>query len=288
MNRLAKLPPGYHFSSYKRDRMSTPTIPLEEIEEFINVVRRLRRECPWDREQTHGSIRDMLIEEAYEVVDAIDNADPDNLRNELGDILLHVAMHSVIAEEQEAFDLAGVVRAITTKLIRRHPHVFGDTDVQNSAEVRSNWEMLKLDEGRASVLDGVPRHLPALQQAARLQEKASRVGFDWKGPDDVWKKVREELEEFRQALEAGPKEKREEEFGDLLFSLVNYSRFLQINAEGALRLAIRKFVDRFTIVEEEIRKSGKEIRNTTPEELDELWNRSKARLAGTSGKQEKA
>ncbi|MDH4069748.1 MAG: nucleoside triphosphate pyrophosphohydrolase [Ignavibacteria bacterium] len=259
--------------------MSTQAIPLKEIEEFITVVRRLRKECPWDREQTHESIRDMLIEEAYEVIETIDKADPAGLRNELGDILLHVAMHSVIAEEQGTFDLKDVIRAITAKLIHRHPHVFGVREVRGAADVRSNWEMLKLDEGRQSVLEGVPPHLPALQQAARLQEKASRVGFDWKNPEDVWEKVREELDECRRALENGPKEKREEEFGDLLFSLVNYSRFLRINAEGALRVAIKKFVSRFTIVEEEIRKAGKDIRNATPEELDQLWNRSKARLA---------
>lgn len=255
--------------------MSNHPVPLEEIEEFINVVRRLRRECPWDREQTHGSIRDMLIEEAYEVVEAIDKSDPESLRNELGDILLHVAMHSVIAEETGAFDLRAVLDSITRKLIHRHPHVFGTREVLSSSEVRSNWEMLKMEEGRESVLDGVPPQLPALQQAARIQEKASRVGFDWKRPDDVWKKVREELDEFRSALDSGSEKEREEEFGDLLFSLVNHSRFLGINAEGALRGAIRKFVSRFQSVEEEIRKSGVDIRDCSPEELERLWERAK-------------
>ena len=172
-----------------------PRVPLKELEKFILIVRRLRKECPWDRKQTHSSIRDMLIEEAYEVVESIDERDQEALSKELGDIMLHVVMHATIAEETGAFSLRDVVGEITDKLIRRHPHVFGTRRVKNAAEVKRNWEELKMAEGRRSVLEGVPRGLPALQQAARLQERASGVGFDWERAEDVWLKVEEELGE---------------------------------------------------------------------------------------------
>jgi MazG family protein len=261
------------------DRMNRrrPAIPLKELENFVRVVRRLRRECPWDRKQTHRSIRDMLIEEAYEVVEAIDEGKRGALSKELGDVLLHVVMHATIAEETGAFSLKTIVEEITAKLIRRHPHVFGSLAVRNAAEVRKNWEELKMSEGRKSVLEGVPKGLPALQQAARLQERAAGVGFDWERAEDVWHKIEEELREFRQAIRSRSRKKQEEELGDFLFSLVNYSRFLGINPESALRVTIRKFNGRFRSIERELRKQGRDIRGSSLAELDGLWNRAKVR-----------
>ncbi len=252
-------------------------IPVKELRNLITIVRRLRRECPWDREQTHRSIRDMLIEEAYEVVETIDEHDPEDLKKELGDILLHIVMHATIAEEEGEFTLEDVVREISRKLIRRHPHVFGRQKVRDAAEVKKNWEQLKMAEGRASVLDGVPKGLPALQQALNVQERASRVGFDWKKKSDVWKKVREELEELKATLETRSAHRREEELGDFLFALVNYARFIGINPESALRMTIRKFGERFRFIERELKNRGGSINASTLEEMDALWNRAKQR-----------
>jgi XTP/dITP diphosphohydrolase len=253
---------------------------LDEIGKFVLIVRRLRKECPWDRKQTHRSIRDMLIEEAYEVVEAIDERDPKGLSKELGDLLLHVVMHATIAEETGKFSLKDIVDGITSKLIHRHPHVFGNRRVKNAAEVKRNWEDLKMSEGRHSVLEGVPRGLPALQQASRLQERAAGVGFDWERAEDVWKKIEEELGELRQALRSRSRKTQEEELGDFLFSIVNYARFLGINPESALRVTIRKFDVRFRTIERELRKEGKDIRQTSLAELDALWNKAKARRVG--------
>ncbi|MBI2619160.1 MAG: nucleoside triphosphate pyrophosphohydrolase [Ignavibacteriales bacterium] len=246
------------------------------FEEFLAVVRRLRKDCPWDREQTHESIRHSLIEETYEVVEAIDRRNPEELKSELGDLLLHVALHSVIAEESREFSLEDVLAAETSKLIRRHPHVFGDVKVTSAKDVKANWEKIKLKEGRSSALDGVPRELPALLRAFRIQEKASKVGFDWAGKEDVWKKVTEELGEFRSAEEDATTSAIEEEFGDLLFSLVNYARFLSVNPELALRKTAEKFERRFRKVEIELRKKGKTPEEASMEEMDLLWNAEKA------------
>lgn len=243
------------------------------FQEFVGIVKRLRKECPWDREQTNDSIKANTIEEAYEVVEAIDNKNYEELKKELGDLLLHVVFHSTIAEEENHFKLDEVITSIQEKLIRRHPHVFGNTEVTDAEHVKKNWEKIKLKEGRKSVVDGVPVSLPALQKAHRLQEKASKVGFDWENKEDVWKKVEEELLEIKDA--GDNLEELEKEFGDLLFSLVNYSRFLGINPENALRRTNEKFVKRFKYVEEEIKKSGRKLSESDLKEMDKFWNQSK-------------
>ncbi|HCY76256.1 MAG TPA: nucleoside triphosphate pyrophosphohydrolase [Ignavibacteriales bacterium] len=254
--------------------------------DFVQIVKRLRKECPWDREQTNDSIKANTIEEAYEVVEAIDNKDSDELKKELGDLLLHVVFHTQIAEEDNHFNIDDVIDSIQEKLIRRHPHVFGDVKVSNSNEVKKNWEEIKLSEGRESVLDGVPKQLPALQRAHRLQEKAAKVGFDWEKKEDVWKKVIEEIEEMHEieniksiALDSSAiKElniKLEKEVGDVFFAIVNYSRFLGINPEDALRLTNEKFIKRFNYVQQKVKETGKAINESTLEEMDKYWNESK-------------
>jgi tetrapyrrole methylase family protein/MazG family protein len=255
-----------------------PPVPLKEFAQFVRIVRRLRRDCPWDREQTHCSIRHSLIEEAYEVVESLDANDLPALRNELGDILLHVVLHATIAEQADEFRLRDVLKEINEKLIRRHPHVFGTTRAATSKEVTRNWEQLKMLEGRTSVLDGVPGGLPALQRALRVQERAAKVGFDWEKMEDVWKKVEEETHELREALTEGDAAKAEEEFGDFLFALVNYARFLGIHPENALRGTIDKFTRRFHYIEEELRRRGKDPASSTLAEMDEIWNEAKRKV----------
>jgi tetrapyrrole methylase family protein/MazG family protein len=254
-----------------------PPIPATDFATFLRIVRRLRRECPWDRKQTHRSLRDGMIEEAYEVIESLDDGDTAALRHELGDLLLHIALHATIAEERGEFTLREVLAAINAKLIRRHPHVFGTTRVRGAEHVKQNWARLKMKEGRASILEGVPKGMPALQRALRVQERAAGVGFDWKKRDDVWKKVREELEEFRETLAGANGRRREEEFGDLLFALVNYARFTGINPEHALRGTVDKFTDRFRHIERELAHRGRDISASTLEEMDALWNEAKKR-----------
>ena len=248
-----------------------------EFQNFVDIVRKLRKECPWDREQTHESIRYALIEEAYEVVEAIDEGNLQNLRQELGDLLLHVVFHTSIAEEKQEFTIEEVIRGIQEKLIRRHPHVFGDVHVSSSKEVKENWEKIKLAEGRNSVVDGVPRELPALMRALRIQDKASKVGFDWEQREDVWKKVQEELRELHREAASGDQERIEEEFGDLLFAIVNYARFLHVNPEYSLRCTADKFIERFHYIETKLKEQGKDITKTTLEEMDKLWEEAKRR-----------
>jgi len=243
----------------------------------MSIVRRLRRDCPWDRKQTHRSLRESLIEEAYEVVETLDLNRMDDLREELGDLLLHVAMHATIGEQRGEFTFREVLEGINDKLIRRHPHVFGSRRVRNAGDVKRNWEALKMDEGRGSVLEGIPRALPSLQRAVRVQERAAKVGFDWKDRRDVWKKVREELEEVREVLDDGTPKRREEEFGDLLFALVNYARFVGVDPESALRGTVEKFIRRFRLVEHGLRKKGKSVHTSSLEEMDRLWNEAKKR-----------
>lgn len=252
-----------------------PPIPKKEFEEFVRIVRRLRRECPWDRKQTHRSLRPSLIEETYEAIEALDEKNLGELKKELGDILLHIGMHATIAEETGDFTLREVLQEINNKLIRRHPHVFGAKKVKGASEVLRNWDKIKMDEGRESVLQGVPRGMPALQRAQRIQERASRVGFDWKRRDDVWKKVREELEELRETLNAANTRRREEEFGDLLFALVNYARFIGVNPEQALRGTTEKFIRRFRYIERAMKSKGEDIHSSTLERMDEFWNEAK-------------
>ncbi len=258
-----------------------------KFNELVQIVKRLRVECPWDREQTNDSIKSATIEEAYEVVEAIDKKNFDELKKELGDLLLHVIFHTVIADEQNYFGIDDVIETIKEKLIRRHPHVFGNIQVNNSDEVKKNWEKIKLEEGRESVLDGVPPYLPALQRAHRLQEKAAKVGFDWTDKADVWKKVIEEIQEMHEIEEEkrnSPSEeqskelskKLEEEVGDVFFALVNYARFLGVNPEEALRLTNNKFIKRFQYIEAKLKSEGKSLSNSNLEEMDKYWNESKS------------
>ncbi len=246
--------------------------------ELVEIVERLRKECPWDREQTNDSIKSATIEEAYEVVEAIDNRDFDELKKELGDLLLHVVFHTVIAQEDGHFKIDEVIEAIREKLIRRHPHVFGETKVSGTKEVLANWEEIKMSEGRKFLLDGVPELLPSLQRAHRLQEKVSKVGFDWEKKEDVWKKVIEEIEEMHRSENSGTHDELENEIGDVFFALVNYARFLGINPENALRKTNKRFIDRFNYVEKNITASGKKLSESTLEEMDKYWEESKLKL----------
>jgi len=250
-------------------------MPHPEFERFVEITKRLRRECPWDSEQTHKSIRHSLIEEAYEVVEAIDDDNLQELRKELGDLLLHVVFHANIAEERKEFTLQEVIDGISDKLVYRHPHIFGETRVKNSADVKENWEKLKMTEGRISLMDGVPKELPALLRAHRLQDKASQVGFDWKKKEDAWEKVEEEIRELHHALKTEESDGIEGEFGDLLFALVNYSRFINVNPENALRQTIDKFISRFQFIERKLKEMGKDIHSSSLEEMEKLWEEAK-------------
>ena len=252
----------------------------EEIEayaDFVAIVRQLRRDCPWDREQTHESVKHLLIEEAYETVAAIDDEDWDDLKKELGDILLHVVFHSVIAEQGGRFNLVDVISRETEKLVRRHPHVFGDVEVEDVDEVLRNWEQIKMDEGeKKSALEGVPRHLPALLRAHRIQEKAAGVGFDFPERDGAWAKVEEEIQEFREVAEsADADDAKEREFGDLLFALVNYARFTGVNPENALSRTNDTFARRFRHIEERLSEQGKRMRDAELAEMDRYWDEAK-------------
>ncbi|MFN0157841.1 MAG: nucleoside triphosphate pyrophosphohydrolase [Bacteroidota bacterium] len=252
-----------------------PKVPVEALERFVKIVRRLRKECPWDRVQTHQSIRHSLIEEAYEVVETLDQNNIGELKNELGDLLLHVVMHATIAEQAKEFTFEDLIQSITDKLVRRHPHVFGTLNVRNAEQVKHNWEKLKMKEGRTSILDGVPRGMPSLQRATRMQERTGKVGFEWDNIDDVWKKVIEEADELRVAVKKKRKKQQEEELGDYLFALVNYARYLNIDPEAALRGTVRKFEWRFRYIEDQLRLRGKDPHNSTLKEMDALWNKAK-------------
>jgi XTP/dITP diphosphohydrolase len=246
-----------------------------KFEDLIKIVKILRKECPWDRKQTHESIKDNLIEEAYEAVDAIDGQDFEELKKELGDLMLHVVFHSRMATESEHFTIEDVIYSIQEKLIRRHPHVFGDTGVRNEEEVAQNWEAIKKEEGKQSILDGIPKNLPALIEAQRMQEKAANMGFDWPEWQQVWEKLEEEIQEFQETLKEGEPQRTEEEFGDLLFSLVNAGRFFKLNAEDALRQTNRKFKSRFQYVESQVEKSGRPLSEVSLEEMDQFWEEAK-------------
>jgi XTP/dITP diphosphohydrolase len=247
----------------------------KKFEELVEIMKKLRKECPWDKTQTHDSIKAATIEEAYEVVEAIDEKDYEGLKGELGDLLLHIVFHSVIAEEEERFDIEAVIESINEKLIRRHPHVFGDTEIEGEEDVMRNWETIKLSEGRESILDGVPKNLSGIHRAYRLQEKASKVGFDWSSKEDVWKKVIEELEELKEIERGDNIALLEEEFGDLIFSMVNYSRFIGVNPENAIRRTNEKFLKRFQYIEKRLKEEGKEITKAGLKEMDLLWEESK-------------
>lgn len=250
--------------------------PTRHFSDLVEIMAILRKECPWDRQQTHESIKDLMVEEIYEAIEAIDNDDPAELRKELGDLLLHVVFHTEIARESGKFDIGEVIYGIQEKLIRRHPHVFADTKADDSSTVVRNWEDLKMKESeRKSVLQGVPDTLPSLIKAQRMQEKAAAVGFDWQTWQQAWPKLQEEIEEFRQVAEKGSEEEKADEFGDLLFSLVNVGRLAGLNAEDSLRLTNRKFKQRFQYIEEVLNGQGKKLQDTSLEEMDKIWDAAK-------------
>ncbi len=249
--------------------------------ELIEIMATLRSPegCPWDREQTHDSLRQYLLEEAYEALEALDNKDDKHLKEELGDLLLQIIFHAQIAEERSAFNLAEIVDGISQKLIRRHPNVFGDVQINSAEEQAVNWEKIKKTEGKRSTIDGVPKALSALLRAWRIQQKASTVGFDWAEITPVWHKVEEEMAELKEACEGGLSTKIEEEFGDLLFSMVNLSRFLAVNPEDALRGTIEKFCRRFLQVEMHFESKGQNLSDATLEEMDSVWDDIKRKSA---------
>ena len=242
---------------------------------LTTIMDELREQCPWDRKQTEQTLRPLTIEETYELADAITNNDWSGIREELGDLFLHLVFYAKIASEQQRFTLEEVFDGICTKLINRHPHVYGSVQVKDEDEVKKNWEQLKMKEGKKSVLGGVPVSLPALVKAIRIQEKAKQVGFEWENKEDVWKKVEEEKNELLEAIEAGNADAIEDEYGDLLFSLVNYARFLKVDAEGALERTNQKFIRRFQNMEQMAATAGKSLNDMTLAEMDELWNQSK-------------
>ena len=248
------------------------------FEELVQIMAHLRAEdgCPWDREQDHKSLRPYLVEEAYEVLDALDRDDDRDLREELGDLMLQIVFHAQIAREENRFDIEDVLRTHIHKLKRRHPHVFGGTTVSGPDQVVANWEEIKRREGKRSVLDGVPRHLPALLRAYRVQEKAAGTGFDWEDVEGAFSKVEEELKEFRDACARQDTGQVEEELGDLLFSLVNVARFMGIYPEDALRKTVDKFIRRFRFIESQIERTGRRLDTASIEEMDALWEQAKA------------
>lgn len=235
----------------------------------------LREKCPWDRKQTIQTLRQLTIEETFELTDAITDGDWKGIREELGDLMLHLVFYTKIGTEQGQFTLEEVITGICEKLISRHPHIYGDVKVNNEQDVERNWEKLKLKEGKTSVLAGVPRSLPAMVKAMRLQEKARQTGFEWDNKEQVWEKVEEETQELMEVVDTDQPDKVEEEFGDLLFSLVNYARFLQVDAENALERTNKKFIHRFTRMEKIASEEGKDMASMSLEEMDAIWNRIK-------------
>ncbi|HEX2847102.1 MAG TPA: nucleoside triphosphate pyrophosphohydrolase [Chitinophagaceae bacterium] len=253
--------------------MSTNQTDLtKSFQRLVTIMDELREKCPWDRKQTIQTLRQMTIEETFELADAITDGDWKGIREELGDLLLHIVFYAKIGTEQNQFSLQEVIDGISDKLVARHPHIYGDVKVNNEDDVKRNWEKLKLKEGKSSVLSGVPRSLPATVKAMRLQEKAKQVGFEWDNKEQVWDKVEEEMQELKDAIEDGGQEKVEEEFGDLVFSLVNYARFLQVDAENALERTNKKFIHRFTQMEQQVIKQGKDLAKMSLEEMDAIWN----------------
>ncbi len=248
---------------------------LEALQRLLTIMDELREQCPWDRKQTMESLRHLTIEETYELADAILDADLEEVKKELGDLMLHMVFYSKIGDEKGAFDVADVLHSVCDKLVERHPHIYGDVEVQDEEEVKQNWEKIKLKEGKKSVLEGVPKSLPALVKASRIQDKARGVGFDWDNRDQVWDKVQEELNEFKEEVDSGNAERMEGEFGDLLFSLINYARFIDVNPEDALERTNKKFIQRFQHMEMALRADGKSLADMTLAEIDVYWEAAK-------------
>ena len=244
----------------------------EAFMRLVSIMDDLREKCPWDKKQTEQTLRPLTIEELYELADAITEKDWKGIKEEIGDLLLHIVFYAKIGAEQQQFTLEEAINGVCEKLIHRHPHIYGDVQVKDEEEVKQNWEKLKLKEGKKSVLSGVPLSLPAVVKATRLQEKARQVGFEWDNRDQVWDKVTEETEELHEAVAANDPEHIEEEFGDLLFSLINYARFLQIDAENALEKTNKKFIARFNRMEQVAVQQGKQLADMTLAEMDAIWN----------------
>jgi XTP/dITP diphosphohydrolase len=255
--------------------MNTRQQQLDAFGRLLDIMDDLREKCPWDKKQTLQTLRHLTIEETYELGDAILDNDLQEVKKELGDLLLHLVFYAKIGSETGDFDIADVANSICEKLIHRHPHIYSDVVVADEEEVKQNWEKLKLKEGKKSVLEGVPKGLPALVKASRIQDKAKGVGFDWEESSQVWEKVQEELAEFHDEVQAGDKDKMEAEFGDVLFSLINYSRFIDINPEDALERTNKKFIKRFMYLESKAGELGKPLQDMTLAEMDVFWNEAK-------------
>jgi len=248
---------------------------LAAFNRLLDIMDDLREKCPWDKKQTLESLRHLTIEETYELADAILENDLDEIKNELGDVLLHLVFYAKIGSEKKAFDIGDVAIAISDKLIARHPHIYGDVVVKDESEVKENWEKLKLKEGKNSVLEGVPKSLPALVKANRIQDKVAGVGFDWEEPSQVWEKVQEEITELNEEIKKGSKDSIESEFGDVLFSMINFARFIDINPENALEKTNKKFINRFQYLELAAKKEGKKLTEMSLKEMDVFWDQSK-------------
>ncbi|XMO86841.1 nucleoside triphosphate pyrophosphohydrolase [Algibacter sp. AS12] len=255
--------------------MNSRANQLKAFDRLLTIMDELREQCPWDKKQTMETLRHLTIEETYELGDAILDKDLDEVKKELGDVLLHIVFYAKIGSETKDFDIADVCNTICDKLIHRHPHIYSDVKVENEADVKRNWENLKLKEGKSSVLEGVPKSLPALVKANRIQEKVAGVGFDWEKPEQVWEKVEEELNEFQVEVKAKDADKMESEFGDVMFSLVNYARFLNINPENALERTNKKFSKRFQYLEEKAKNLNKPLKDMTLAEMDVFWEEAK-------------
>ena len=250
-------------------------VRLQAFERLLNIMDDLRAKCPWDKNQSLESLRYLSIEEMYELSDAILDKDMEEVKKELGDIMLHLVFYAKIASETNQFDITDVLNGICDKLVYRHPHIYGNVKAVTEEEVKQNWEKLKLKEGVKSVLEGVPRSLPAMVKAVRIQEKVQGVGFDWDDSEQVWEKVQEELEELKTEVQAGDKMKTEQEFGDLLFSLINYSRFVEVNPEDALERTNKKFIKRFQQMEVILKNKEKNLSEMTLSEMDVYWEQAK-------------
>ena len=248
---------------------------LAAFNRLLDIMDDLREKCPWDKKQTLESLRHLTIEETYELADAILDNNLQEIKKELGDVLLHIVFYAKIGSEKKAFDIADVANSISDKLIDRHPHIYGDIVVNSEADVKRNWENLKLKEGKESVLEGVPKSLPAVVKASRIQEKVAGVGFDWEKPEQVWKKVQEELTELNEEIKKGNTKNIEKEFGDVLFSMINYARFIGVNSENALEKTNKKFINRFKYLEKEAKKINKQLSEMTLAEMDVIWEASK-------------
>jgi len=255
--------------------MNKRELQLKAFDRLLTIMDELREQCPWDKKQTLQTLRHLTIEETYELGDAILENDLKEVKNELGDLLLHIVFYSRIGSETNSFDIADVANSISDKLINRHPHIYGDVSVTNEEDVKRNWENIKLKEGKKSVLEGVPISLPALVKANRIQEKVAGIGFDWERPEQVFEKVKEELSELQEEVKAGNRDKLEAEFGDVLFSMVNYARFLDINPENALERTNKKFIKRFQYLEGKAKEQSRTLKEMSLAEMDVYWEEAK-------------